>query len=449
MTEPDTTALHDFIAEARWFGGKGREFTVGAVDDLGQGIFLARVDFTDGGSEVYTVPMSSYDEEQPRLAHALIGRWGGAFHYDAVHDREATRVWLESFAAGSDEGALAFHREPGHELDLETHSTLFAGEQSNSSMAFGEDSLLKLFRRVTPGVNPDIEIHQALTRAGSPHVAALYGWVSTSSTSRDGVVETPLQLGMLQQFLRTATDGWELALSSVRVLLAEADLHPDEAGGDFASEAHGLGVALAEVHAALREAFATDTLDLVGLSDRLRARVATAAAELPELEPHVETLDARFAALRGLAATGASVQRIHGDLHLGQTLRTVVGWKLVDFEGEPARPLAERLLPDSPWRDVAGMLRSFDYAARTAARDLAADPESQAQLDYRAQEWVGRARSAFLAGYADATTPLTQTDLALVEAYELDKAVYEVGYEARNRPTWVGIPLAALAGVGR
>jgi maltokinase len=141
----------------------------------------------------------------------------------------------------------------------------------------------------------------------------------------------------------------------------------------------------------------------------------------------------------------APIQRVHGDLHLGQTLRTVNGWKLVDFEGEPAKPLTDRMLPDSPWRDVAGMLRSFDYAARSVERDFVLVAGDAAdQLSFRAVEWVERNRAAFLNGYLDGRE-LTDVERTLVEAYEADKAVYEVGYEARNRPTWITIPLSALA----
>ncbi len=148
-----------------------------------------------------------------------------------------------------------------------------------------------------------------------------------------------------------------------------------------------------------------------------------------------------------MAALDATVtsQRVHGDLHLGQTLRTVAGWKLVDFEGEPAKPLSERMLPDSPWRDVAGMLRSLDYAARSVERDFVLVAGDAAdQISFRAVEWVDRNRSAFIAGYLG-DHELTDDERILVEAYEADKAVYEVGYEARNRPTWITIPLSALA----
>ena len=149
--------------------------------------------------------------------------------------------WLRSFADPPDRGPLSFHRLPGHDLDLEAHSTLFSGEQSNSSVAFGEDALLKVFRKITPGVNPDIAVHEVLTRAGSEHVAALYGWLECRLRREGENTDAVLQLAMLQQFLRTATDGWDLALASVRNLFAEADLHADEVGGDFAGEAARLG----------------------------------------------------------------------------------------------------------------------------------------------------------------------------------------------------------------
>ena len=259
---------------------------------------------------------------------------------------------------------------PGTSSTSRSHSTLFSGEQSNSSVAFGDDSLLKVFRKITPGVNPDVAIHRVLTEAGSDHVAALYGWVETPSVNSEGEpTDAVLQLAMLQQFLRTASDGWDLALASVRNLFAEADLHADEVGGDFAGEAARLGEALAETHQTLAEHFpvAERSADEVGeLADAMRTRLDAALDIVPGLAPYAENLRRAYDDLAALG--GVRVQQIHGDLHLGQTLRTVRGWKIVDFEGEPAKPLAERLLPDSPWRDVAGMLRSFDYAPRVVER---------------------------------------------------------------------------------
>jgi maltokinase len=458
-----TDALRAFIEQARWFGGKGREWSLSGVRRIGElpgspeglrvVIDLAELTYhdADGDVEHYQLPLAFYAEPQERLTHALIGEWhdddlGRGYVYDALHDREAMALWLRAFADASDGAVtsdrLAFHRVPGHDLDLEAHSTLFSGEQSNSSVAFGEDALMKVFRKVTPGVNPDISIHEVLTRAGSDHVAALYGWLDTVDEEADSVI----QLAMLQQFLRTATDGWELALSSVRNLFAEADLHADEVGGDFAGESSRLGVALAETHETLAANFPVGTRtadEMAELAAAMHRRLGEALAVVPGLSDHEGTLRATYDALAGLG--DVPVQQIHGDLHLGQTLRTVRGWKIVDFEGEPAKPLGERLLPDSPWRDVAGMLRSFDYAPRVVAMtSYATNPGNDAeQQAYRAAEWSQRNSDAFLTSYAGRA--LTEVEHVLLAAYVADKAVYEAVYEARNRPTWVGIPLEALA----
>ncbi|HEX6517449.1 MAG TPA: hypothetical protein VF049_17930 [Nocardioidaceae bacterium] len=452
-------ALEHYIQTARWFGGKGRDFRVGEVRRVGElgeaepgapvTIELVTVEY-DGTAEteLYQLPLVYYPEEQDRLGHALVGVWedervGHAFVYDALQDRHAAALWLDAFAEERTGEDLVFHRLPGHELDLEAQASLLSGEQSNSSVAFGEDSLMKVFRKVTPGRNPDIEIHEALTRAESIHVAALYGWLE--APLGDG---EPMHLAMLQQFLRTASDGWDLARASVRDLYAEGDLHADEVGGDFAAESHRLGVATAEVHDALAASFPTHTwgrTELAALAEAMRGRLDAAVEVVPGLGDHAGRLRDAFDALAALEGP-VSVQRIHGDFHLGQTLRTVKGWKIVDFEGEPAKPLAERTRPDSPWRDVAGMLRSFDYAALAVEADV---EEDGAQIAYRAGEWAERNRNAFLDGYAESSgrTPegtLDEEQRVLLHAYEVDKAVYETVYEARNRPDWLHIPLSAI-----
>ncbi|WP_210650703.1 hypothetical protein [Nocardioides sp. SYSU D00065] len=461
MNAPHIDELAAWIGDARWFAGKGREWTLTGVRRVGEvlgapegvrvSIELAEISYPDG-TELYQLPLAYYAEPQERLAHALVGEWddddfGHAHVYDALHDRESMGLWLRAFAAPSEStarGLLHFHSLPGHELDLDAHSTLFSGEQSNSSVAFGEDALMKVFRKVTPGVNPDIAIHQVLTEAGSSHVAALYGWLDLVDEETGSTV----QLAMLQQFLRTASDGWDLALASVRNLFAEADLHADEVGGDFAGEAARLGVALAQVHADLAAHFPVEERDAAAagaLAAAMAGRLDAALDVVPDLAPHEERLRQTFARLRDLDRI--EVQQVHGDLHLGQTLRTSKGWKIVDFEGEPAKPLAERLEPDSVWRDVAGMIRSFDYAPRVVALTGAgADAGAETdQRNYRAAEWSARNRAAFL----DAYTTQRGADLdpaaeTLLDAYLADKVVYEAVYEARNRPGWLSIPLAAL-----
>ncbi|QBR91675.1 maltokinase N-terminal cap-like domain-containing protein [Nocardioides euryhalodurans] len=458
-----TLPLEDFLTGARWFGGKGRPLAVTGVRRLGLlgderrgtgspalALDLVTVDYSDaeGGTEYYQLPLSCYSEPQASLEHAAVGSTedpdlGFVHVYDAVHDRQAMAHLLEAFDRQPTGGPLRFERLPGHDLDLGTHSTLFSGEQSNSSVAFGEDSLLKVFRKITPGRNPDITVHEVLTRAGSDHVAALFGWLESDSLLEGEV----LQLAMLQQFLRTASDGWELALSSVRNLFAEADLHANEVGGDFAGEARRLGVALRETHETLAQHFPTRTRstdEQAAVAAAMNARLDAAAAIVPQLVERVPAVRRVFDAAAGL--TDVAVQQIHADLHLGQTLRTVKGWKIVDFEGEPAKPLAERQLPDTPWRDVAGMLRSFDYAPRVVERTYDdSDPSATEQRAYRSAEWSKRNRTAFLAAYAG--RDLTPQENLLLAAYVADKAVYETVYEARNRPTWVSIPLDAISRV--
>jgi len=453
----------EYLTRTRWFGGKGRPFQVtgvtavaevpGRVEDSPHVVIhLVEVTYDDeaGGTELYQVPLSFYTDPEYRLDHAFLGWWehgdlGWVHAYDALHDKEAMACWLRSFDHAADghidpDSVLAFHRLPGHDLDLSVHSTLFSGEQSNSSVAFGEDSLMKVFRKVTPGVNPDIAIHEVLTEVGVDHVAPLYGWLDTVVDVGEG--PTTMQLAMLQRFLRTASDGWDLAQASVRTLFAEPELHAAESGGDFSGEATRLGEALGQVHEALAEHFPTETRGpeaAAELAATMRRRLDEAVSAVPALAPYADPLRALFD--RVAALPGLEVQRIHGDLHLGQTLRTSVGWKIVDFEGEPAKPLAERMLPDSPLRDVAGMLRSFDYAPRVYVHQMPpVDDVEQAAV--RAAEWSNRCRNYFLVAWSGGD--LTPDQRLLLEAYVADKAVYECVYEARNRPTWLDIPLEAI-----
>jgi maltokinase len=465
-------AIAPYLAKTRWFGGKGRDFQVGDVRrlaSLGDGdpwvdVLVAELRYADGDVEHYQVPLTLYTDPEHRLDHAFLGWWedaerGWVHAYDALHDREATKLWLAGFVAAreadsgaggeggvAEVGGLTFHRLPGYDLDVEAVGSLFSGEQSNSSVLFGEDSILKLFRKVTPGANPDVTVHEALTRAGSTHVAHLYGWVAAPDP--DG---GELHLGMLQQFLRTATDGWDLALSSIRDLYADPETAAREAGGDFSGEAGRLGEALREVHDTLRAELPVDPAPAptpAAVAASMKRRLDAALGVVDGLAAHAGTLRSVYDAFAALDRL--DVQTVHGDLHLGQTLRTALGWKIVDFEGEPAKTLAERLEPDSPWRDVAGMLRSFDYAPHVVEHQHAdwsqADDEVLAERRARGLEWAERNQRYFLAAYAGGD--LTDEQQLLVHAYLADKAVYEAVYEARNRPDWVEIPLAGVARIG-
>jgi maltokinase len=357
--------------------------------------------------------------------------------YDALHDPPLTRRLLRAMVGQETIGPLSFAAEPDAAIDTGLDSLVLTTEQSNTSMLFGEEAILKVFRRPHPGPNPDLEIPRALHRAGSPHVAPPLGWVQTTL---DGM---PTILAILSAYLRSATDGWLLAATSVRDLYASDATCAAEAGGDFAAEAERLGEATAAVHRALAEAFGTEELPPGAYRDlavQMQGRLDGAVAAVPELARHARLVSAAFAELAALDEP-LTVQRIHGDYHLGQAIRTQAGWVLLDFEGEPARSMRERRRKRSPLRDVAGMLRSFAYAA--SASELlhgVAAPE----------DWEQRARDAFLEGYfATVDAALLPSGRAGIERllaiFELEKAVYELRYELNNRPDWVGIPVAGIA----
>ena len=450
----DTGALAAYLGHQRWFAGKGRPWEVLGTTTLGWlreetpavSVELVDVQYADGDRDTYQIPVVRYEEPVEHLAHALISQeteYGSPrWLYDALHDKEVTGLWMRGIAESRELEGLSFHRSmPSPEVPLDEPSIVIGAEQSNTSLVFGDAAILKVFRRISPGLNPDIEIHEALAARGSRHVAEPLGWLQ--GTWKDPATGETVSgsLAMCQVFLHNASEGWELAKASVRDLFAEGDLHADEVGGDFASEAARLGAATAEVHADLAAALGTGFLDgerLARLADAMRGRLDRAVVEVPQLAPYADALRAVFEEF-GRRTEPLPVQRIHGDYHLGQVMRTLDGWKLLDFEGEPVKTLAERRAPDSPFRDVAGMLRSFDYASRHLLAE-----RSEPHLEYRAAEWADRNRAAFCEGYGSASGLDPRDETVLIRAFETDKAVYEVVYEARNRPTWLRIPLSAI-----
>ncbi|GAA2717242.1 MULTISPECIES: phosphotransferase [Streptomyces] len=449
--------LEEWLPRQRWFAGKGRPltgFAPVAVTELlppgraespaSPGLLHLLVRARQGapgrpagpGDDCYQLLLGAAEALPPHLAPARIGRpehgpLRGLTVYEGLADPRLATLLLERLRVPGRLGPLTFSREADAAVPTGLAPRLIGAEQSNSSTVYGERLILKLFRRVGPGVNPDLELPRALARAGCARVPAPVAWFEAAAgeAAADGTAE-PMTLGVLQPYLAGSTDGWRLALDS----LARA------AGTGFAAEARALGAAVGEVHLALAEALPTVVLrrpQLEHLAAAMGQRLDAAAEAVPALRPYHAALRETYALLPDLGRAGRTwrAQRIHGDLHLGQVLRTAADgrWSLIDFEGEPARPLAERRRPQPVARDVAGMLRSFDYAAAVGGTDGGAD----------GSDWATSARTAFCEGYA-AVHHDPGEDAGLLRAHEIDKAVYEVLYEARHRPDWLPVPLAAV-----
>ncbi len=483
-----TADLPGFLPSQRWFGSKGRTIAGvslldrAAVPDTSGWLALFEVAFTHGPGETYLVP--------------LISGPAGVPFGDALDDAAFCLALAHQIRLGGSLSGLrgAFRFTPTDALadilpESPTELARVRTEQSNTSVIFGGRAILKLFRRLEPGPNPDFEIADFLTRQtpfrGAPRLAGSLAYAVPG--------HEPITLGVLHEFVPNQGDAW----TATQVRLAEYYAaaaggageggQPDPAfaralAAADAKEAERLGRLTGHLHMALGSAPAGTALapeliapeDLAAWQGELRAHLdrvmgALAAETLPapvrepaqEVLRGVDRLQESLGALQGLGAETVTKIRIHGDYHLGQVLKTGEEFVILDFEGEPARPLAERRAKQCPLKDVAGMLRSFAYAAQAAlfqATEAApGDRALAARLAPWAQAWEEGVRSAFLDGYLAETWERDASFLprerealeAVLHVYELDKAIYEVHYEINHRPAWVRIPLEGLRRAGR
>jgi maltokinase len=424
-------ALAGYLPRQRWFGGDEADaaavevVSVDAMRHEWPGLVQAMVRVPSHGSvSLYQVllglrPSGTREPFLDGRPEAVLGELdselGPAVLYDAPLDPELALSLLAR--AAPDE-----HAERARPL---------GSEQSNTSVVFDERLVMKLFRRVAEGPNPDVEVSRALAGVGFLGVPRPVGEWSTAGG----------HVAVVSEFLAGGTDGFQLALTSLRDLY-DARGAPEEAGGDFGPDAARLGLVTGEMHVALAAAFGVSAADPDAWLRDMAAQVSRTSHPGFDVAA-VEAVEARLRSVD----VGPAI-RVHGDFHLGQVMRTDAGWYVLDFEGEPARPVEERRRPSAALRDVAGMLRSFHYAAEVGLREYGGDADGE--VHGLAQAWERHNRSSFLEGYLavpgiDAVLPsTTRARDEVLRAFEVDKAVYEVGYEASHRPEWVGIPLFAI-----
>ncbi len=478
----DPAALGDFVVRQRWFGGKARGVRDVGLDDWipltdHSGLSVVRVSFDEGPADLYVLPLAHVGAVPDAVASdaVCVQRTADGAVIDALFDDAFCHAWLRLMQDGGTrsgrEGRLQAEpiagAAPSSEAEVLRRT---APDQSNTSVIVGSRLILKVFRRLTPGLNPDVEIGRFLTRRGFAYAPATRGALEYVRGT-----DAPASVAVLQSFVPNRGNGWQVVLGDLARLLDEVTREPEALEHRIEQHlalARQLGARTGAMHVALAagdtvalaaEAHTPDVLDAMATAMRERAasHLAALASALPRLDPHIRDqaghLLAQQEALLGVFAAVASVRdaglrvRCHGDYHLGQTLVTNNDEVVVlDFEGEPARSLAERREKWSPLRDVAGMLRSFSYAAESALRAAGLQGSRSRAAEDAVHSWQQGAEQAFLAAYDEAVsnTPLLpgQADARglLLKAFTIDKAAYELVYELNNRPDWIGIPLAGL-----
>jgi maltokinase len=379
----------------------------------------------------YQVPVGLRADLPPEFNSALIGRMtDGTFAYDALHDPEFTGLLLLGIAGGLRTGPIQFAAEPGAAINDRLPGRLLSADQSNTNIVFGDQAILKVLRRPQAGRHPDLEIPAALTGRGSTIIRALLGWIELTGDSE------PTALAILSRYLPVASTGWELATANVTA---------GQAG--FTTQARRLGETTAVMHAQLAQEFGTEGLSpdtLASFVAVMNADLDAAMTAVPELRPYEANLRSCYGEIEQLGSAFPA-QRIHGDYHLGQVLAANGSWVVIDFEGEPAVPLARRRAFAPALRDVAGMLRSFDYASRQPFMNGTFQRRTDEATRKNAQIWARDCQDAFCDGYTSACGADLRESSHLLKAFLMQKAVYEAVYEARHRPSWLQIPMSAIA----
>ena len=432
----DEHALIEHVTRQRWYGAKSRtvahaqvlDSVVVRIAEPQLAVALVEMRYDTGAHDIY------------QLVYALRE---GDIEIDGLSDASLARELVSAMRSGltlqGAEGIVEFRPVAGFAgLGRELNETRsITAEQSNTSIVFDEELILKVFRRLEAGLNPDLEMLRFLTEHGFSNIATIGGWYAYAGGPLNAT------LGILQQFVRGGLDGWELALS-------ELASDPDR----FLGRLRRLGEVTGEMHTILGSdkddpAFCAETpsVEALGLlTATVDEEIERVFLSLPDDDDAIDPIAGRGEEvreqLRTLTYAGATGKfiRTHGDYHLGQTMWANDDWVILDFEGEPARTLAERRRKRSPLRDVAGMLRSFAYAASAVSLLRGVEPPD---------DWEEEARTQFLDGYLETVDPvlLPSGQLALerlLAVYELEKAVYELRYEVDNRPDWVSIPVAGI-----
>jgi maltose alpha-D-glucosyltransferase/alpha-amylase len=504
----------DYFKTKRWFGSKTRQISGYRVHDFelldsSQGILgllLLEIKYAKGEPELYQLPLSfkpigsipAAIIDQPAGAALVIQTPEGEFWaYDAFLEEAISRVFYQGIFDNAEfespGGKLIFRSIPGRMTSRElTSIKRISTEQSNTSIIYNNSLILKAFRKLAFGLNPDFEVPYYLTtHTGFNYVPKVAGFIEYVPGEN-----APVSMGVLQDFIQNDGDGYNVTLDHVRDFFKN---YKSYSTGDQADQAQAtddsaltrqfagtypeLARRLGEITGELHNALASDTdqpefkpepvtsQDIANweniISELLRRVIASVNQQLPGLSPELQALlrpvvrnERAYlqmaAGLDSLVVAGVHKTRYHGDYHMGQVLKTGSDFIILDFEGEPARTLAERRSKHSPLKDVAGMLRSFNYAAYAVLFEeweYTADPTERAGLESLAQDWEQLARQSFLEGYIGATGRHTGPRIIpesrevfhqALKVFELEKAFYELNYEFNNRPSWVPIPAKGL-----